>query len=244
MNIGICKGCGETAELVKSHLIPESFVRSTDDGSGPPLEVTDAPGVFPKRRPIGHYDPNLLCESCEVLLGPLDEYGFEILSQKQSEYRAHTNAGEILYYSLCGVDTERLRRFLISVLWRFSASTIQFAKMVSIGSHESLAKDISFGASERKNKQQFTFMLSRFMPSSKSSITINPHTIRFRKRRYVKILFPEVQAWIKVDSQNTIDDLMMFDPSNGEDLVFLAREIDNSPEMRLMQQLIKHSHRR
>lgn len=244
MNKGICKGCGESNELVKCHLIPESFTRSTDDGSGAPVEITDAPGIFPKRRPIGHYDPNLLCETCEVSLGAVDTYGFKILGQKQKDYEQHNKSGKLLYYTLNNVDTNLLRRFLVSVLWRFSVSNIPFANMVSIGPHEALAKEICFGRGSRKTEEQFTFMLSKFKPSKKSTMTLNPHPIRFKNRIYIKILFPGIQAWIKVDSQPTHHDLKTFDPYGGQNLVFLAREIEDSPEMRLMQQLAINSHRR
>ena len=239
MNVGKCKGCDKTAELVKSHLIPESFVRATDDGSGAPIEVTDVVGIFPKRRPIGHYDANILCIDCESKLSIADDYGYELFCKRSDQHVPHKRDGSILYYTVEDVDSVLLHRFLVSMLWRFSISTIPFANLIALGPHEEQARKISIDHVQAINRHSFSYMISRFMPSSKSSMTINPHMVKWNNINYAKILMPEYQAWIKVDSQTTHSDMEMFMPSSNNKLTIIAREMDGSPELKLMQHLAR-----
>jgi len=233
--VAICKSCGLDKILVKSHLIPESFVRATDDGSGMLLEITDRVGVFPRRRPIGHYDSNILCYDCEVKLGIPDDYGFKILSQCLGEQIPKYNGTEIGYYTQSGVDVDLLKQFLVSVLWRLSVSTIDFANLISLGQFESRAKEIAFG--DQSSEHEFSFFLSRFKPDPKSSIMISPFGQKFMNCNFATIFFPEIQAWLKVDNRNTAPDLMKFLPKNGTEVILIARDINTSPELTLINKL-------
>jgi hypothetical protein len=74
-----CKLCGNAADLVNAHIIPEAFFRELRHEDKPPLLVTNTKGHFPKKVPIGVYDPEILCASCEKKFLPFDTYGIDVL---------------------------------------------------------------------------------------------------------------------------------------------------------------------
>jgi hypothetical protein len=115
-----CKLCGNDRPLVRSHIIPDSFSRDLKgDADGPPLMISGDPGRYPKRRPGGLYDENLVCDPCERLFGPWDDYGAEFLLRRLARDGQPVIArnGETLAYQYTDVDYERLKLFAVSLLW-------------------------------------------------------------------------------------------------------------------------------
>jgi hypothetical protein len=131
-----CRLCARQAKLIKAHIIPEAFFRAINRTSGTPLLVSNkAHEPFPKRAPIGVYDTQLLCADCEGLFGPLDDYGARVfLTQTGHFFRDHLDICGRLAVVSRTVDQDLLLRFLVSVLWRASASTISYYERVRLGS--------------------------------------------------------------------------------------------------------------
>ena len=65
-----CKSCGQARKLVKAHAIPEAFFRELNNDGMAPIVITNRPGEFSKRAPIGIYDKTILCSDCESLFAP------------------------------------------------------------------------------------------------------------------------------------------------------------------------------
>lgn len=75
----ICKGCNKDTKLVKSHIIPESFYRVLRGKEETLKLVPTDHEQYPKRAPIGVYDPRILCGDCESLFKEVDDYAANVL---------------------------------------------------------------------------------------------------------------------------------------------------------------------
>jgi hypothetical protein len=123
--IGVCKMCDQLKSLVKAHIIARSFFE-TIRGSGKYSVLVNAnkpikaAGTFFR---AGPHDDSILCEECERLFSEFDNYGWQILGTPSLNDPVYDNGKPYSYKIAC--DTDKLRRFLLSVLWRASASKLQ-----------------------------------------------------------------------------------------------------------------------
>jgi len=65
----------------------------------------------------------MLCEDCEKKFGPFDEYGFKILGRSNLTERPLLHNGRLYGYEI-NCDTDRLHRFVLSVLWRAAVTRL------------------------------------------------------------------------------------------------------------------------
>ncbi|MBE0472340.1 MAG: hypothetical protein IBX55_22875 [Methyloprofundus sp.] len=112
-----CQYCGEDKKLIRTHSIPASFFKPlrTDEGDVPYL-MTDLPGEFPKKSPIGVYDKTILCRECEDQFAQWDERGYETLVDGAKQHKSLYNQKKLMAFILPQVDIDKLKRFLLSVL--------------------------------------------------------------------------------------------------------------------------------
>jgi len=77
MAIGNCNFCNLRGRFARAHIIPKSFYARSDVG---PLHIYSSKlGRAPKRSPVGVYDNELICVSCEAKYAYLDNYAAEKL---------------------------------------------------------------------------------------------------------------------------------------------------------------------
>ena len=132
-----CKLCGANASLVNAHIIPESFFRSINRGGGPLQLVSDDPAKHPKRVPIGIYDPELVCNTCEQSFGPWDSYAADLLiARRATAFVPIVTAEGLVPPATQAVEFDylKLRLFVLSLLWRAASSTHQYFARIQITS--------------------------------------------------------------------------------------------------------------
>ena len=92
---------------------------------------TEKPRTFLQ---AGIYDTSILCADCDGRFSKLDENGWEILGKPlKVQIIADPVTGVELAIEVSGVDTDKLRRFILSVLWRSSVSNLDVYSNVSLG---------------------------------------------------------------------------------------------------------------
>ena len=145
---GTCRFCNLIKPLIKAHIIPRSFfLKYKGDpakGQKPYAVLVDSKKPIKESgefKQAGIYDSNILCESCEKKFGEFDRYGWEILEPITVDTPPSQYNGSV-YKIDC--DTDKIRRFILSVLWRASVSKIQFYKDVDLGPYERVVKDRIF----------------------------------------------------------------------------------------------------
>jgi hypothetical protein len=131
----LCRFCNIRPCTVDAHIIPKSFFVEHADAKYPSREVTDLENVFPKKRPVGVYDSGILCDRCESRFSPYDDYGYRFF-HPLVEYSLQTNGQGAYAYVIKDVDYDKLKLFLLAVLWRASVSTQDFYAGVNLGTDE------------------------------------------------------------------------------------------------------------
>ena len=132
--IGRCKLTGATGRLVKAHIIPEALTKPAI--SGEPF-IQAGQGERPIRRWTSWYDPDLVTSEGEALLSEFDNWGIFELRRLGLVWSANENADVNKRNDWHKLDEvgrgirifpyengERLRLFLLSILWRAAASRL------------------------------------------------------------------------------------------------------------------------
>ena len=131
----LCRFCRINPPSLNAHIIPQSFFVEHADKRYPSQQITDLENVFPKSRPIGVYDSGILCEACEREFSTADDYGYRFF-HPSVDYSLCTDGQGTCAYRIEKVDYDKLKRFLLSVLWRASVSTQEFYAGVDLGPYE------------------------------------------------------------------------------------------------------------
>lgn len=202
-----CKRCGKLDKLVKSHVIPEAFFRKLREEKEIPMLVSGTYGELEKRAPVGVYDSELLCKTCEAELSGIDSFGIDVfLKQYEKHFQPFIQHGKTVGFESTSVDKARLLQFLIAVLWRASASGEPVYKHVDLGPHETAAQEIAFSSTMPSSFGVFDALLSRWRDEENLSLSAYP-LLDPRRERWVgginayRVYFGEIVAYIKVDSR-------------------------------------------
>lgn len=223
----ICKGCGEEKNLIRAHIIPESFFVGLRDGAKPTKIISNTPGVYPKKSPIGVYDINTLCRECEDQFQDLDDYGFKVLIQNESQLEKLYDKGELVGYRINDINFKRLKIFFISILWRASISKNYFFNGVDLGALENQAKQIIW---ERHipGIHDFSFILSKFDDDGAGRTILNPHRERWFNINYYRFYLYGYILYIKADSRKTPEKFEKSIPENDSLIVISKGGMKNA----------------
>lgn len=111
--VGRCRLCGVEKKLCKAHVIPESFYGSLIGGDQQLYAFSGSGEIPPSRRPIGSYDPRILCSECDN--GFEDSYAHDLLNSIDESAR-RIEAQNCSYYEYVSFDYSRLIKFVVSVI--------------------------------------------------------------------------------------------------------------------------------
>lgn len=240
-----CRLCGANVSLVKSHIIPEAFFRELRSEGEIPLLVAGKEGHLPKRAPIGVYDPELLCAPCESKFSSGDSYGIAVLlSQFERHFKPLHVADRVLAFEGNDVDTTRLLRFLLSILWRASVSTQPFYAAVKLGPHEELAKQSMF---ESAVPSTFNAVLSRWGDAEDDTHpttgVMNPIRERWSDVNAYRLYLGKVVAYVKVDKRNFAEPFASLSLQAGPPCRIVNRKLSTSKDLRAMRKTVAASER-
>ena len=236
-----CKLCGADRKLIRDRVLPEAFFRiGSQHGAEALVMASSNPGIPPKRWPIGVYDPDLVCGDCEGRFRDWDTYAADLfINRFDTSIRTRVVDGETLAFVADDVDYERLKLFVVSVLWRAAASTEEYFKGVGIGPYEDAAKTEVLSANPG-DPQEFGTIFSRWLaPPERESLT-NAHMSPFCEKwdgiNAVRIHIGPVVAYVKVDKHPYGDSFAPLLLTPGRPLTLVARGqacvctyVDSSP---------------
>jgi hypothetical protein len=236
-----CKLCGLSQKLIKAHIIPESFFKEASNGEGAQLISTNQ-NKFPKRLPIGPYDEELLCKCCEEKFQELDDYGAKVfLSQHDQLFVPMFQNGQVEGFSSDKIDKEKLHRFIMSVLWRASASVHPFYSKVNLGPHTESVKKLIFEY-DKNLASPYTFVLARWVSSpgidAISKVQIDPAPHKTSGVNCYLFYFGKSLVYVKVDQQIFPHDYSNIELYAHDNLFAIARNLDKSKELQLMKKIV------
>ena len=230
----ICKLCNSSVDLGKSHIIPESFFLNAGSKDETSFIASNKKDDYPKRRPIGEYDSNILCKNCEVRFGQWDNYAKKILIDEFSKSKELREGNTVIGHSIDNFDYEKLKLFFISVLWRSGVSQRDFFEKVDLGPHEQLLKNMLF-TNNPGNKDEYSIQVFSFTGISHGIPIIMPIRIRsIYGYQYYRIYLGEIFYDIKVDSRKTPKQYSLGEVTKGEPLLVPTKNIKEMSEYKII----------
>lgn len=137
---GFCRLTGKPGRFVKSHIIPQALTIGAEGGQ-PLFQYGDAGGR--SRKWSSWYDQSLVTRDGEDILAALDTWAIAALRSQRlvwSGWGEDVTLKRELHEEVSGafgvrtvhLDTERLRLFLLSLLWRAAASRMREFEEIQI----------------------------------------------------------------------------------------------------------------
>lgn len=186
-----CRGCGNSTELVDSHIIPEWAYKSvyTKKHKFAPVKASTTGKVVPEQK--GYREP-LLCRKCETYLSRLENDLFKDVKRIRAGIRqVAPTRGRLLAFADKTVPNYSIfKRSILSILWRMSISARQEFK------------NYSFGGRIEAELHDLVFNENRPMPWSLFPIAVFRLTIGHKLDNGIMMLFPETDFAAGIKSQS------------------------------------------
>jgi hypothetical protein len=233
--MAICKLCRTDRQLIKAHIIPQSFYApASSDGVAKILSNTK--GVWPKKTPIGVYDENILCADCDGKLGELDQHAAEQLLQNGPTKTIQTTEPDSKVIARCyeTADPGKLLLFIASVVWRASVSSHDFFSRVELGPYEAIIRAMLQG--KDRDSPRVQALLAEFDKSN--TATLDPHSTRTDGVRFWVVYARQFVFYLKLDSQAMPAALTELSIEPGKPIISVVRDWNGSKEMAVMQKIV------
>lgn len=231
----LCRLCGQEKKLIKAHIIPEAFFRPLRDGNLAPMMHSNSPGNYPKRMPVGPYDPSILCGDCDHKMAPWDDYAQELLLHGFSGAEGVSLGQQKVAWKIETFDYRKLKLFFLSLLWRASVSQQSWYKRISVGPFEGRLRTMILDG-DPGGSQDFAVLLARFGDSD-VTVMLDPHPEKFESVSFTRFYLTGFLAYIKVDQRPTPRVFSDYRVQESGPLIVLSRRLHNSSDGALMRKI-------
>lgn len=200
------------------------------------IVLSNAPGIYPRRSHIGEYD-QIVCEGCERIFSPWDDYANELLLNEWSDnnYFETVEHGR-LSYDFAETDYAKLKLFFLSVLWRANASSRPMFSRISLGPHANNLSSM-LRASNPGDWSDFAVTVTRYTDEYGRNILLDPHPVRFGGVNYVQINLAGYVVYIRVDRRHH-KSLHTTALRPGQPLRVLLRDMTKSKEFEVVKKIV------
>lgn len=235
----LCRLCETRPTRIKAHAIPQSFFVKHLAANETPKIVWTSRHLYPRRCPIGVYDPNILCEECETKFQPYDDYGFKFFFPTRELEVIHpsTEAEANIIHSF---DYPLLKLFILSTLWRASVSTQKFYAGVKLGPYEDEIRHLILSDGPG-SPQEFPIVIYRFAYPPKLIPTLCPVHSRISGLNFYQLLLNGFLVMVKVDRQPMPPPLNDIALAHGMPLIIPSKDYRGSIEHRIMAQAARNA---
>lgn len=229
-----CKLCKQEAKLVRAHIIPRAFYQLPVEEE-PAKIISSVEGRHPRRTRTGIYDPNILCDKCDGMLGRLDQHAAETLLIPGFPVRL-TRLGAPVCYLYAEADPVLIHTFVASVLWRASVSSNVFFEPVALGPYAEKIAALLFDPVSSYGSNIET-VLGEFNQSNVP--LLNPHAIKMGGVRYWVLYAGRFTLYLKADKRPSVGSLAEYALRPGRPVFAIARDWKNSKERPIMAALAR-----
>jgi hypothetical protein len=170
---GVCKLTGQKGKFVASHLLPKALTKAGRT-KGEKFVEAGPDAVRPSRVSSSWYDMELVTAQGEELLAKYDTHGIQelrrtglIWSSASNQLLANVEVDPMSGLGMKRVTVNhpiRLRMFLLSILWRASASTLQAFHRISLPPSDELYLRELVLENDPGKSGQFPFILWALVP--------------------------------------------------------------------------------
>ena len=243
MTSRVCKGCLRERKLVKSHIIPRAFYEVLRQDKSVAFNViTNKEGQYNSLSRIGAYDPAILCNECEERFKVPDDYAARTLLQRESQQVPITKNGKLVAYKAEGVEYQKIKFFVMTVLWRASISNLPIFSRVNLGPTEGRLKELIW-QNETGGISDYPVILGRYAPSEHDPnlhrILFDPYVNRVQGMLYYRFFLGGYIADIQATSHIPPPHIRNYVSSND----LIIRNIgpfDSSPNLKLAIELLRN----
>jgi len=246
--MSLCKLCNANECNVEAHIVPR-WAYGKILNNGPALVVPTAPDRHIGKSRKGEFDRNLVCLQCERLFSDPDSFGCQFFrdadwSQKKFETLETTARKEYFFKRLSGDDYEILHKFILSLLWRISATDRVSFSGVKLGPREQVLGNLIL--SDRCPPESFQFRLTRyFTPNdipvlNPERILMNPQSSKISGHSITRIPLHGFEIIVSTDSRsnpNLIPELT----ASSESIPVLGMCFTGSPDIVAINQMIQNN---
>jgi hypothetical protein len=233
-----CRVCDSTM-TINAHLFPRALGH---DLRGDQKNLFVGSAAAPGRRIVqaGLSDTGILCADHDRALGEYDRYGTEFC-------RAfHTNCRHVIpdMWEVYGVDSDKLVKFWLAILWRFSISTVPQAAQVRLGPYEDRLRDILFHGADCSVEPAITMLRYRSGTVPSENICFIPNSTAFpgdqtRLNAY-GVAISGFHAFVKLDSQPLSRDLHQVTINGKHDIAGGYLQLEKAQQFQQMRKIARN----
>ena len=233
-----CRVCG-LGPTIDAHLFPRAVDHDLR-GVEKHLFVggVDAPG----RRIVqaGLFDPSILCAAHDGALGAYDDYGIAFCR----EFAARCSHPAPDIWQVRDVDADRLVRFWLAILWRFSLSHLPEAAKVTLGPYEDRLRDILFAVADCSVEPAIIMLRYRSAAIPPENICFTPYASAFpgQPNRICAygIAVAGFHAFVKLDKQSLAPEARALSINGKTEITGGYLQFENTHQFRRMLQIARN----
>lgn len=174
MKFGICRMCHQERALIKSHIIPRSLWPRNENGDISHFVIKSDNESPSYRVSDGIYDAEMVCRQCEDIFNPYDSYAARFLPTiRETPNVVQSSNGDIVGWLIRQYDLKLLKLFVLSLLWRASATSRNEFRAVSLGPHEEKIASLLQSADPGK-PDQYQFIITDIYHDKFDQIHFSP----------------------------------------------------------------------
>jgi hypothetical protein len=195
-----CRFCELLPASVDAHIMPRSFLRDRSE-PGRHNYLLSTKHDFAQRSPTGVYDGNLVCETCEGRFGIYDDYGHEFFKLKEAVRLVSPQNAEPLVWQ-CPVDYAKLKLFILSIMWRASASERSECAGVKLGQFSNRIREM-IASGDPGPPDLFPILMHRYEQGADLAPLSMPRRARLQHSgvNYYKMEMAGCAVWIAIDER-------------------------------------------
>jgi hypothetical protein len=212
---GLWPNCGQSP-TIEAHLYPRALMH---DIRAHHKHLYTGSATSPGRtiHQSGFIDKGILCSQCDRHLGKYDTFGIAFCRDFTT---AHQQV-DPKTFRIPSADTESVVKFFLSMLWRFSISTIPEAKKVALGPYQNTLRDILFLGALCSPEPAVTLLRYRSYKIPPENICYPPFKIHLAGQGLTgySICLGGFRAFVKTDARPAPPSLVPFVINGRQDIV-------------------------
>ena len=212
---GLWLNCGHSP-TIEAHLYPRALMH---DIRAHHKHLYTGSATTPGRRihQSGFIDKGILCTKCDGHLGKYDTFGIALCRNFPTTHQrvdAET-------FCIPSVDTDSVVKFFLSMLWRFSISTIAEAQKIALGPYQNTFRDILFLGAQCSAEPAVTLLRYRSYKIPAENICYPPFKIHLTGQRLTgySVCVGGFRAFVKTDARPMPQGLAPFVINGKQDIV-------------------------